>query len=156
MKTLIVYASKYGCTEKCARLISEKLNEKADLCNLEKAKAADISQYDNVIIGGSIYVGRIQKSINEFCVNNLGSLRSKKVGLFVCCMREGEEAAAQLKTAFPEELSNSAAAKDILGGEIIFGRMNFFDKLIVKKVAKMDKRYYYWYQILCPSKEKLF
>jgi menaquinone-dependent protoporphyrinogen oxidase len=139
MKTLIVYSSKYGCAEKCAKLVSDKLTDKADLCNLTKTKIADISQYDRVIIGGSIYVGRIQKTVSEFCASNLNVLKNKKVGLFVCCMRDGSEAETQLNMAFPAELSNTAAAKDVLGGEIIFSRMNFMDKLIVKKVAKIDK-----------------
>lgn len=35
MNTLIVYATKYGCTEKCTSLLSKKLTGKVELCNLK-------------------------------------------------------------------------------------------------------------------------
>ena len=63
MSTLIVYASKYGCTEKCVKLMSKKLNDKVDLINLKNINDIDLSKYDKVIIGGSIYIGRIQKEV---------------------------------------------------------------------------------------------
>ena len=63
MNTLIVYSSKYGCTEKCAKLIKQELNDPADLINLKNINIKDInlSKYDKVIIGGPIYIGKIQK-----------------------------------------------------------------------------------------------
>jgi hypothetical protein len=42
MNTLIVYATKYGCTEKCAVILSEKLTGKVDLCNLKGVKDVDL------------------------------------------------------------------------------------------------------------------
>ena len=74
MNTLIVYSSKYGCTEKCAKLIKEKLNEEVDLVNLKNVKDIDIYKYNKVIIGGSIYIGKIQKSVTEFCTKYIDQL----------------------------------------------------------------------------------
>jgi len=59
MNILIAYATKYGCTEKCAAVLSEKLTGKVDLCNLKGGRASDLTQYEKVIIGGSIYMGKI-------------------------------------------------------------------------------------------------
>ncbi len=36
MNTLIVYASKYGCTEKCARLLADQLTGTVELHHLKK------------------------------------------------------------------------------------------------------------------------
>lgn len=139
MKTLIVYASKYGATEKCAEGLSKKLMGRIDLCNLKKTKTIDISQYDKVAIGGSIYMGKIQKEVREFCSQNLDLLKDKKIGLFICCMRDGEMAETELNDAFPQELIKNAVVKEYFGGEFIFSRMGFLDKIITKKVAKTDQ-----------------
>ncbi len=139
MGTLIVYSTKYGCTEDCAKKLSEKLNDGAVLCNLKKDKAPELSKYDKVVIGGSMYVGSIQKEVSEFCKNNLESLKNKKLGLYICAMQKDDVIESELKSAFPEELGARAASKECFGGEFIFSKMNFLDKLIVKKVSKIDK-----------------
>ena len=137
MNVLIVYASKYGCTEKCAKLISKELNNQADLIDLKKVKDIDISGYDKVVIGGPVYMGKIQKEVSGFCADNLNELQEKRIGLFICGMAEGEAAIAELNQNFPTELLEIAAVKEHLGGEFLFDKMNFMDKVIVKKVSKV-------------------
>jgi menaquinone-dependent protoporphyrinogen oxidase len=137
MNVLIVYASKYGCTEKCARLIAKELNNQADLIDLTKEKDFDISGYDNVIIGGPVYMGKIKKEVSVFCSDNLNELREKRIGLFICGMAEDKAAVAELNQNFPPELLEIAVAKEHLGGEFLLNKMNFMDKVIVKKVSKV-------------------
>jgi menaquinone-dependent protoporphyrinogen oxidase len=139
MKTLIAYATKYGCTEKCAKALSEKLTGEVRLCNLKTERDIEISEYDKVIVGGSIRIGKIQKEVKEFCSKNLNELLNKKVGLFICCMADNEAAEKQLKDSFPKGLLDNAIVKENFGGEFILQKMNFFDRLIVKKAAKIDK-----------------
>ena len=139
MKTLIAYGTKYGCTEKCAKMLAEKLEGEVYLYNIKTGKNVDLAQYDKVVIGGSVYIGRIQKEVTEFCTSNLNMLKSKKLGLFICCMRDGDIAEQELKDAFPQELRSNAVAKGYFGGEFIFNKMGFMDRLIVKKVSKVDK-----------------
>ncbi len=138
MKTLIVYASKYGCTEKCANILAKKLTGEVEIINLKINENVDLSQYDKVIIGSSIYVGKIQKKVNEFCQSNLVSLKEKTLGFFICCMHEDEKAENQLNNAFPLELLSSAVAKEYFGGEFRFKKMNFLEKFIVKKVNRAE------------------
>lgn len=139
MKTLIAYSSKYGCTQKCAEALSEKLSGQTHLVNLKSSKAVDLSQYDRVVIGGSMYMGKIQKQVSSFCTRNLNQLKDKKIGLFICCMAEGEEAQSELHNAFPKELLETAVASEYFGGEFIFEKMNPMYRLIIKKTAKTDK-----------------
>lgn len=137
MNTLIVYASKYGCTEKCAELLSKELNGEVDIIDLKKVMDIDISKYEKVIIGGSIYIGKIQKEITEFCSKNLDKLREKRIGLFICGMQEGDTINTELNKNFNPVLIKIADAKECFGGEFIFDKMNFIDKFIVKKVSKV-------------------
>jgi len=139
MSILIAYASKYGCTEKCAGILSKKLNEKAELCNLKACKTVDLKQYDKIIIGGSIYAGRIQKEVTQFCSNNMDILKSKKLGFFICGMQEGDAAQKEINASFPEELMSRAFIRECFGGEFKFSKMNMMERFIVKKIAKTDK-----------------
>jgi len=139
MNTLIVYGTKYGCTEKCASILSKKLKGTVDLHNLKDGNPINISQYDNVIIGGSIYIGKIQKEVSAFCINNLDKLKEKRVGLFICGMQSGDVLETELNSSYPKELLKSAIAKEYFGGEFIMKKMNFIEKVIIKKVSKIDK-----------------
>ena len=70
MKTLILYATRHGCAEKCATKL-----------------------------GGSIHAGKIQKGVKDFCAKNLEVLKGKRLGLYLCCMEEGPKAEAQFAAA---------------------------------------------------------
>ena len=136
MKTLIIYASKYGCTEKCSNLLKDKLSGEVKIVDIKKENVLEIDLFDTVIIGGSIYMGRIQKVVNEFCLKNISTLKNKKLGLFICCMNENEIAEKQINSSFPEELLTSAIATEHFGGEFIFKKMNFLERIIIKKISK--------------------
>lgn len=136
MSTLILYSSKYGCTEKCVEFMSKELKDKPNIVNLKNSGDIDISKYDKVIIGGSIYMGRIQKEVREFCSKNLKELKEKQIGLFICGMQEEDAINNELIENFPPELINIAVTKVHFGGEFNFDKMNFFEKFIVKKIAK--------------------
>jgi len=138
MKTIIVYGTKYGSTEKCSKLLKDKLQGEVVTVNIKKGNVPDITTFDNVIIGGSIYMGQIRKEVKKFCTKNLNVLKGKRVGLFICGMGDQEDI-TQLNKSFPEELLTKAVAKDHFGGEIIFKNMNFFEGFIMKKVNKSDK-----------------
>jgi len=139
MSTLVVYATKHGSTGKCSEMLSEKIKGKVDLFNLKDGRVPELSGYDKVIIGGSIYAGRIQKEVTEFCIKNLSTLKEKKIGLFICCMFQ-KSAEVQLNSSFPQELQKIAVARESFGGEMKFSEFNFFEKAITKMVSKMVSR----------------
>ena len=138
MSTLIAYATKYGFTKNCAETLAGKLDEKADICDLS-GNRPDLAKYDKVIIGGSVYAGKIRKPVARFCTENLNILKGKKLGLFICGMADGDDARKQLESSFPEELLAVVAAKDSFGGECNYEKMNFLERLIMKKITGSDK-----------------
>lgn len=138
MKTLIAYCTTHGCTEKIANELNDFLAGKADLVNLKNNPTPDISEYDRAIIGGSIHAGQIQKRVKHFCSSNLNDLQKKELGLFICCMEKGKKAEIQLMDAYPKVLLQQAKSTACLGGEFNFEKMNFFQKLILKKAAHID------------------
>lgn len=142
MKTLIAYGTKYGCTRKCAQLIAQQIVGEVDVIDLKAQKSLTLNPYQNVIIGGSIYMGKVQKEVREFCDAYATELITKKLALFITCMQDGEVADQELNQAFPEKLVAHAVAKVPCGGEMIFEKMKFMDRFIAKKVAKSDENVY--------------
>ena len=84
MKTLIVYASKTGSTEKCAGIIGQNLKD-ATIINLSARQNEDVNKYDKIIIGTPIRMGMIHKKVKEFINKNVEILKNKKVAYFICC-----------------------------------------------------------------------
>ena len=134
MKTLIVYMTSHGCAEKAAGIIHDLLPEEVASVNLENDEVPPLDQFDLVIIGGSIRIGKIQKRIRKFCEKNLDQLLQKRIGLYICCMYEDSKAREQLKKNYPEQLLNHANGTGIFGGELDFDKMNAFERMIIKDV----------------------
>ncbi|MFO7843262.1 MAG: flavodoxin domain-containing protein [Bacteroidales bacterium] len=139
MKTAIIYATKHGCTEKCAHTLANELNKNAALINLDTSTDVNLNEFNTIIIGGSIYAGSMNRKIKKFMEKYLEILNTKKTGLFICCMEEGEKAQEQFDNAFPETLRKNAIAHGYFGGEFNFDKMNFFEKAIIKKIAQTDR-----------------
>lgn len=137
MTTLIAYGTKYGCAEKCARKLAKEIQGRVDTVNLKENTVIDLTQYDHVIIGGSVYIGRIQKEVTNFINSNLNELLSKEIGLFICGMQEGEALDKEMADSFPSDLLIKAKSIKHFGGEFIFKKMNFMEKTIVKKISKI-------------------
>ena len=110
----------------------------AHTINLKDTPNADIKDFDRIIIGGSIHAGRIQKRVKQFYTKNLEALKAKELGLFICCMEEGEKAQIQFNDAYPEELRRNAKALACFGGEFDFEKMSAFQRMIIKKIAKTE------------------
>lgn len=139
MQTLIVYQSKHGTTEKIVKGIQMSFGyDKCEIVNLNAKNVINIDKFDRIIIGGSIHAGTIQKGIKKFISKYRDILMNKELGLFLCCMYKGNERIKQFNNAYPEELRNNAKAKGIFGGELIFEKMNFLEKFIVKKTTKTN------------------
>ena len=135
MRTLIVYATKHGFAEKCSKLLKDKLSGEVTTVNIKKDTLPNLSSFDKIVIGGSIYMGRIQKEINEFCTENLDVLKDKKLGLFICCMLK-ENIEVSINNSFPEVLLTHASVKEAFGGEFILKNMNFLERFMAKAVSK--------------------
>lgn len=139
MKTAIIYATTHGTTEKAARMIKDELGEDTiSLFNLKKDGEPDLREFERVIVGGSIHAGRIQSSIKKFCTRKSAELLQKELGLFLCGMNKPAYR-KQFENAFSEELRSHSRSNKTLGGEFLFEKMNFFQRFIVKRIAKIKE-----------------
>lgn len=83
---LLVYTTREGQTRKIANLIRDELQTQGHncrLCNLlEQAAPATLTDYDCVIIGGSIYYGHHDKRLSRFIKQHKVWLESHQSAFF--------------------------------------------------------------------------
>jgi menaquinone-dependent protoporphyrinogen oxidase len=142
---LLIYESNHGSTTKIANKIKSELNKskvKTDLINIKETKKIDLNilnKYDKIILGSPIYAGSILKNLNKFINKNYDLLKNKKLFLFLSGLAQGKDAELELKNQTPKLLNKRIIYKEFINGEIIFQKLNFFEKIIMKIITKSDK-----------------
>lgn len=134
MRTLIVYASKTGTTERCAGILGQNLKD-VTIINLTATQNEDINKYDLIIIGSPIRMGMIDKKVKDFISKNSKLLKNKKVAYFICC-GFSENWKQYYEQNFPKELLDNAITYESFGGEMNLEKQKGFDRFIVKMVSK--------------------
>jgi menaquinone-dependent protoporphyrinogen oxidase len=134
MRTLIAYRTKYGTTAECARTLAQKIGGEVTLADLAREPRASAAGYDVVLIGGSIYGGKIQRQVVSFCERNRPALLAGRAGLFLCCLFTGEEAAVQMQASFPDWLLAHAFSRVFPGGRVTYDRLSLLDRLLVRSL----------------------
>lgn len=138
MRTLIVYATKHGTTADCAGQLASKLDGESVLCRLGKDRLPPLDSFDRIVVGGSIHIGKIQKSITDFTVRHQDILLKKPLGLFICCMAEGETAEHYMETSFPAGIVAHASSKGLFGGSYRFSKMGWLNRKMIQMVEKQQ------------------
>ena len=111
MKTIVVYASKYGSTETYARWIAEALH--ADLYAVKALSSETLSRYDCILYGGGLYAGGV-KGLSTF-LKKYASILPKTFILFTCGIADPNDPANvqhirnSLKKIFPPDLEAQTA-----------------------------------------------
>jgi menaquinone-dependent protoporphyrinogen oxidase len=135
MRVLITFRSRYGTTEACSRMLAGQLEAETECIDLAGKGKPDVSSFDVVLIGGSVYGGKIQREVAWFCERSREPLLQRRVGLFLCCLYRGERAEAQLQAAFPSWLTGHAFARGFFGGALRYDRLSLLDRLLVRGLA---------------------
>ncbi len=133
MKTLIVYATKYKSTERCAELLAETLHDGADLVNLSKNSNPDLHHYNLIVVGSPIYEDRLLPKMQHFCKKNKPILLSGLFACFLCQTALPSEVRATFENAFDKDLLQAAVAKASFGGEINWEKLSIADRLLYGK-----------------------
>lgn len=143
MNTLIVYSSKHGTAEKAANILKSKIAGDVDVVNIMLEPSTNLEKYDNIILGGSIYMGRVQKKLSAFVTQSLSTLLEKQIGLFICAGEKDEALKEkELIVAFPPVIFEHAIVKEVFGFEIDINKLNFFEKFIMSKVKGVTTSVY--------------
>lgn len=138
MKTLIAYGTKYGTTRKAAEEISKRLPGEIDLINLKEDNDVDVCAYDVILIGASVYGGNIQREVRSFFDKQKHNLLAKPYGIFIAA-GNNLEVERNYRVYVGKSIYDHAEIKEYIGYSYDFTKMNFFEKTIIKKVAKVTE-----------------
>jgi len=140
-KIAVIYKSKYGATKRYAGWIALKLD--ADLYELSDIRRNDLKEYDTIIYGGPLYMGKI-KGI-KFIRNNYEYIKNKKVIIFMVGIK-----------SFDEDYINSTLhdniPKEIMSNIDIF---YFRGKIDYKELSIKDRILMVGLRSNIPNKEQL-
>jgi menaquinone-dependent protoporphyrinogen oxidase len=141
LKTLIVYGTRYGATTGTSEEIAKKLREKGfdvRVINAKKEKIRDISEYELVIVGSGMRMGKWTSEADNFLKKFQKELEQKKLAIFVSTMktvsereRKTDDVAKMRKTALEDEVTQynlHPIALGFFGGVLDYNKMGFFFK----------------------------
>lgn len=88
VNALIVYGTRYGATEMTSNEIADVFRDEGldvKVVNLKDEKVNDVAEYELVVVGSGIQIGKWTKEPEKFVSKHQKELAKKKVALFVCC-----------------------------------------------------------------------
>jgi len=140
-RSLIVYGTRYGATAKSSKEIADVLCQKGlavKLVNLKDEKIKDIQEYELIIVGSGIQIGKWTNEPEQFLAKFQQELTRKKLALFVCCgganpLSEGAQKIKESHDAKIKYLDEKASkyslkpiALGLFGGIYDFNKMSWF------------------------------
>lgn len=135
MSICIVYASKYGATEKYAKWIQETL--RADLYTSNEIKPNILQNYDIIIVGGGLYAGGINAS--SVIKKNFASIKDKKLILFTVGLASTDKKQIFQPTidkVFPKEMQNCITFFHFRGN-MDYSALSFKDRTMMGMLKKI-------------------
>jgi menaquinone-dependent protoporphyrinogen oxidase len=142
-KLLIVYGTRYGATASTSKIIATTLQQEGfevRVVDGEKEVVQSISEYDLIIVGSGIQMGKWTSKAEDFLKKNQMELSTKKVALFVSCgganpLSEGEQKNKDMANCKQKYLEDKAVefkvkpvALGFFGGCYDFNKMSWFFK----------------------------
>jgi len=152
MKTLLAYATRYGATAGTSEEIAKMLREEGfdvKVVNAKEEKIQDISEYELIIVGGGMQMGKCTGETEDFLKNFQKELAQKKVAIFISSAmkslfeREGktEDLEKTRKTCLDDKAAKYSLqpiAVGLFGGVIDYNKMGLITR---KAMGSMKTRF---------------
>ncbi|HSG67941.1 MAG TPA: flavodoxin domain-containing protein [Bacteroidales bacterium] len=154
-KVLVAYASKYGSTAEIAEKIGEVLaGRKLHVEVAEVNNVPNLKDYDAVVIGSAVYIGKWRKDAVRFMKIFEKDLREKRVWIFSTGPTgKGDPAALLEGWNLPknvEPIVNSINAEDvtIFHGALDMDKLSGMHRMMIKKVKAAVGDFRDWEEIV--------
>lgn len=137
MKGLIIFKGKYGATSQYAEWLSQSLVLPA--VNPEHTTSEQLRKSDFVILGSSIYVGKLV--IKAWLYKHSEEIMNKKLFFFIVCgtpASEKEKLKQYIQDNIPQPLKKNAEIF-FLPGHLIVRELSWLDKIFLNLGAMAAK-----------------
>jgi len=133
-KWAVLFGSRYGTTRDAGVWISEGMGAIANV--FDAREEPDLSQFDNVIVGSGIYLGKIDKPLEAYLMKNAPRFSSRIKALYIVC-GGGDTPRAQ---GYVDALSKACGAKPkmtkVFPGRLTIRLLDPEDNKVEEDVAK--------------------
>ena len=130
MKGIIIYKGKYGATYQYAQALGSSLGIPVVIA--DDMHGNDLKKFDYLILGSSVYMGKLL--IRDWLKENLATLQSKKIFIFIVCGTspdKKEKLEAIARENVPEEIRNRSEVH-FLHGRMVKKRLSLSDRILLK------------------------
>lgn len=138
MKTLIAYTTEYGTATLCAEKIKEGLHSDVEIVNLSETRGPSIQDYDIIILGGGVHMGKIGREMRRFIKKDIDILKTKKLFLFLCCLEKNIQ--DFFEKSFPPEVLDIAIDRYDFGGIIEMDKLSRTHQMVLKTIGQDKNR----------------
>src|SRR5215203_5066443 len=144
MRVLILYGTTEGLTTRISEYVAEVIRghgHQADAVDLKGSGTPNPDDYDAVIVGASIHMGKHEDYVLEFVRNNLDALERLPSAFFSVSMaaHDNMEEAQGYIEEFVRETGWQPAKVGLFGGALLYTHYGFIKRHLVNQIAR-DKR----------------
>ena len=148
-KILVAYASKCGSTAEIADVIGQVLHEQGASVDVSPVdKVTDISEYQAIVVGSAIRMGKCLSEAKKFVQTHQKALQEKSSAYFAVCLSLHEDSDEKRREAehYLDALREMAEpqATAVFAGKMDFSRLSFLDRMIVKMVKSPEGDFRTW------------
>ncbi|TVQ18258.1 MAG: hypothetical protein EA382_17915 [Spirochaetaceae bacterium] len=136
MSIAILYSGRYGTTKGVADRVAGAVD--GDVPVTQIRRGIECPDADTIVIGAAIYGGKASGAVTGFVESHRDALMGRRVLLYVACLYDGERAEQQLADSFPPWLIAHSSGRYYVGGQVVWSRLSFFHKLLMKRVAGIE------------------
>ncbi len=142
MKTLIIYGTRNGSVRTVANKLKQGLEGQIDIIDSKETTVKDITGYNKVLIGSSIYFGQINKHVKEFINMHKPELLNKRLGVFILAgEKDKSKMERQLRNSITNDIYEKADLISVIGSEIKLEKYSWLVKLILKYGQGIKENY---------------
>ncbi|MBN1892216.1 MAG: flavodoxin domain-containing protein [Clostridiales bacterium] len=153
-KILVAYGSKKGSTAEIAEKIGDTLRRKGSSVDVMDAGTVhDLTPYEKIIIGSSVYMGLWHKNVTRFMKKNIESLEKLPVWIFISGSTGPGDPMEQLDGRLYlnslRPVIEKIHARDItcFGGKMDPKMLSPFEKWVMKRVEAPEGDFRNWKDI---------
>ncbi|WP_049920708.1 flavodoxin domain-containing protein [Haloferax sulfurifontis] len=140
---LVIYGTGEGQTakiaERVATVLSERGHEASALNVHDQLESFTLEEYDSVVVGASIHVGKHQGEVRDFVTDNQDALSEMPTAFFQVSLssanEEKREEAAGYVESFLTETEWHPDRIGQFGGALRFSEYGFLKRLMMKRIA---------------------
>jgi len=134
VKTLVLYDSRHGFTDRCVDHLAGFLPPGADPWPVRRRPGTPVwADYDAIVIGGPVYFGKWSPALVRFLKRHAAPIRRHRpVAAFVVSLSPKAAALGYLEAGLPPALAGHPGFVGCFGGNVTWRSLSWWERLLLK------------------------